>query len=69
VSLQTRLEKAENSQLQDYIGLSFDMANLYVKQKWKYQDAQSLLQQIELKKQKRKEKTEAKMKDKIRRER
>ena len=39
VDLQISLEKTENSRLQDSLNLSYAMANLYSKNRWKYQDS------------------------------
>jgi hypothetical protein len=45
--MQVSLEKTENKRLQDSLNLSYTLANQYNKNKWKYQDAESLLQAIE----------------------
>lgn len=47
VDVQISLEKTENKRLQDSLNLSYTLANEYSKHKWKYQDAESLLQVIE----------------------
>ena len=47
VDLQISLEKTENKRLQDSLNLSYTLANQFSKNKWKYQDAESLLQAIE----------------------
>jgi hypothetical protein len=47
VDLQINLEKTENTRLQDSLNLSYQMANLYAKNRWKYQDAHALLVAME----------------------
>jgi hypothetical protein len=46
VDVQISLEKTESKRLQDSLNLSYTLANEYSKNKWKYQDAESLLQVI-----------------------
>ena len=46
VDLQITLEKTENSRLQDSLNMSYFLANQYAAKKWKYQDAETLLQCI-----------------------
>ena len=53
VDIQVSLEKTENKRLQDSLNLSYTLANEYSKHKWKYQDAESLLQVIELNRRKK----------------
>lgn len=47
VDLQITLEKTENTRLQDSLNLSYQMATLYAKNRWKYQDAHALLVAME----------------------
>ena len=53
VDIQISLEKTENKRLQDSLNLSYTLANEYSKHKWKYQDAESLLQVIEVNRRKK----------------
>jgi hypothetical protein len=46
VDLQVSVERTENKRLQESINLSYTMADEYASNKWKYQDAETLLQSV-----------------------
>ena len=46
IDYQVSLEKTENKRLQDSLALSYTLSNQYEKNRWKYEDAETLLQAV-----------------------
>ena len=46
IDYQVSLEKTENKRLQESLSLSYTLSNQYEKNRWKYEDAETLLQAV-----------------------
>ena len=55
IEYQIKLEKTENKRLQDALSLSYTLSNQYEQNRWKYQDAETLLAAVIKKKKARKQ--------------
>jgi hypothetical protein len=53
VDYQVSLEKTENKRLQDVLGLSYTLSTKYEQNRWKYQDAEALLNTVTKKREQR----------------